>query len=81
MSLNELKKVIDDHLEPIDFDDLIEGGFLEKRRGWYKVFDIKKLPEHVQVKIKSMKTTSKGEILVQFRSPSKRLQKTRQSLE
>jgi hypothetical protein len=59
---------------PIDFDALVRGGVLEKRRGWYKILKMKKLPRHASAKISEIRTGD-GETLVKFRAPSKRLEK------
>lgn len=70
----ELKELMEQAVMPIDFDDLIEKGIIEKRRGWYKVHDLKRLPTHAQSKVSEVKTTQ-GETFVKFRAPSTSLAK------
>jgi hypothetical protein len=36
---------------PIDFEDLIKKGVLEKKGAWYKILDMERLPIHAKDKI------------------------------
>ncbi len=58
---------------PIDFETLIRDGVLEqaKRRGWYRVKDWDRFPEHARAKVSEI--TNTGE--VKFRKPSKKMQR------
>jgi len=59
------------HATPIDFDDLIERGILQKKGRRYKVLSWDELPEHAKVKIIS--ASSDG--TVTFSKATKRAEK------
>ena len=55
---------------PIDFDQLIADGALQKAGGgWYEVLDPSRLPNHAWNKIKAVKSGNR----VRFRKSSKKL--------
>lgn len=56
---------------PIDFDQLIAEGVLEKKGAWYKILDMKKLPEHARSQINELTTDGK----VKFTKSTKIAQK------
>jgi hypothetical protein len=72
MSLEEFKQTAEELITPIDFDQLIKEGVIEKKRGWYKIIKFDELPAHAKSKIREVKN-SKGETFVKFNAPSKRL--------
>ena len=74
MNHAELVQLTKEGSAPIDFDSLIKAGVLEKKGDWYKVLKMDELPSHAQVKIDVI-NSSKGDVLVKFRTPSKRLAK------
>ena len=74
INIKELKEKMKEAVVPIDFEALIKSGVLEKRRGWYKVINLKELPPHASAKISKAKSNNEG-LFVQFRTPSKRLSK------
>ncbi len=43
--LKEAEKMV----TPIDFDDLVSKGILEKKGAWYRILDMDKLPDHAKV--------------------------------
>ena len=52
--------------KPINYDELIEKGLISKVGAWYRVNDIRRLPEHVSAKITETFQDQKG-IKVKFR--------------
>jgi len=56
--------------QPVDFDELIAVGLLERKGAWYKVPNLNKLPEHARVKISDLKKDQNG-LFVKFRPASK----------
>ena len=54
----------------INFSELEENGVLIKAGAWYRVSDLQKLPEHVQLNIKALAQDSKG-IKVKFYKENK----------
>jgi hypothetical protein len=55
---------------PIDFDQLIADGALQKAGGgWYEVLDPSRLPDHAWRKVKAVKSGNR----VRFRKSSKKL--------
>jgi hypothetical protein len=70
ISADELRQSIVELATPIDFDQLIEDGILEKDGAWYKIRDPKSLPKHASMKIKSIQTGPKG-TRVKFRPVTK----------
>lgn len=56
---------------PIDFDDLIEKGILEKKGARYRILDMKRLPEHAADKI--IKISSDG--FVKFSTGTKKAER------
>lgn len=69
----ELKQKAINRATPIDFDELIQAGIIEKKGAWYQINDWSALPEHAKDKIAQMR--SGDTVLVKFRAPSKRLAK------
>ena len=61
---------------PLDFEQLEKEGIIEKKGAWYKVKDIKNLPEHASRQIRSIKTDGKGNCFVQFPKSWKRAQQS-----
>lgn len=59
------------HATPIEFDDLITRGVLERKGKRYKILSMKDLPDHAKVKIISM--SSDG--TVTFSKATKRAEK------
>jgi hypothetical protein len=77
-SLEEFKQRTEKLITPIDFDQLINDGIIEKKRGWYKIINFQELPAHAKAKIRTAKTVN-GETFVKFVPPSKRLAKMLES--
>ena len=42
--------------KPIDFDELISQGVLEKKGAWYKILLMDKLPRHAKDRITELKS-------------------------
>ena len=62
--------------EPIDFDQLIRDGVLQKSGAWYKVLDYKRLPKHASKKIIAAELNSDGTVAkVKFSKVTKSFQK------
>lgn len=78
MSLEELKQRGEELITPIDFDQLVRDGVVEKKRGWYKIKNFQELPAHAKAQIRTAKTVN-GETFVKFVPPSKRLAKMLES--
>ena len=53
----ELRANILELAQPIDFDQLIRDGVLEKSGAWYKVLDWSRLPKHASRKLKTLRTS------------------------
>ena len=60
ISAEEVKEGILELAKPIDFEQLIRDGVLEKDGAWYKVLDFKNLPKHASRKLKTIETGPKG---------------------
>ncbi|WP_027390906.1 hypothetical protein [Chrysiogenes arsenatis] len=56
---------------PINFEDLIANGILEKKGAWYKILDMERLPEHAKDKI----TEFASDGMVKFLKATKSAQK------
>ncbi len=67
MSPEELARLTEMFATPIDFDELIAQGVLEKKGAWYVIKDMSRLPEHARRKIKQLKSPN----LVQFHKHKK----------
>ena len=67
----ELLEVAESLAMPIDLDQLITDGVLQKRGGWYEILDPNRLPECAWRKIKAIKPGNR----IRFRKPSKRVAK------
>ena len=78
LSLKEFKQKGEELTTPIDFDQLVNDGIIEKKRGWYKIRNFQELPAHAKAQIRTAKTVN-GETFVKFASPSKRLAKMLES--
>lgn len=63
---NEIIELAKQLATPIDFEQLEKDGILEKKRAWFKVKDLKSLPEHVSRQVKSIKVDNQGNCLVQL---------------
>ena len=59
---------------PIDFTKLEKAGMIEKQGAWYKVNNLKDIPEYASRQIRSVKTDSRGNCYVQFPKSWKRAQ-------
>lgn len=66
----ELRQNVIELATPIDFEQLIRDGILEKDGAWYKVHNFKRLPRHASIKVKTMETGPKG-LRVKFRPITK----------
>jgi len=67
---SELVEAAESMATPIEFDQLIADGVLQKAGGgWYEVLDPARLPQHALGKIKAVKSRNR----VRFRKPSKKL--------
>jgi len=75
MTTKELEQLLKEAATPIDFQELIQAGVLEKRGSWYAILKFDELPPHAKRKIKSIKQTKKKEVLVKFQPISKRTEK------
>jgi hypothetical protein len=75
MTIEEWEAITRELIAPIDFESLINSGVLEKRKGWYKILKLNKLPPHAKAKIHKLQTSSDGGVLVKFQEPSKKLEK------
>lgn len=56
LNLDEVKKILELHAKPIDLEDLISKGILEKKGAWYKVHNFDELPEYASVQVSSIKS-------------------------
>lgn len=59
---------------PIDFEKLEKEGIIEKQGAWFKIKNLKAIPEHASRQIRSIKTDGKGNCFVQFPKSWKRAQ-------
>ncbi len=59
---------------PIDFTKLEEAGIIEKKGAWFKIKNLKNLPEYASRQVRSIKTDSRGNCYVQFPKSWKRAQ-------
>jgi hypothetical protein len=59
---------------PIDFEELEKVGVIEKQGVWFKVKNLKALPQYASRQIRSIKTDGKGNSYVQFPKSWKRAQ-------
>lgn len=73
MQIDELTQRAKDLVTPINFDELISAGVIEKKGVWYQINKWNELPEHAKAKISTAKSGRPP--LVKFRAPSKRLAK------
>lgn len=73
MSKEEIQQRAKDFATPINFDELIASGVIEKKGAWYQINRWKDLPEHAKAKISEAQTGTP--MLVKFRAPSKSLSK------
>ena len=53
LTQEKLKRQLEMLAMPVDFDQLCKEGILQivKRKGWYKVLEMRRLPEHVKIRI------------------------------
>jgi len=79
MTREEVRQSILEIAIPIDFDQLIEDGVLEKDGAWYRVLDFKRLPKHASMKIKTLQSGPKG-TRVKFRPVTKATMKLAERL-
>jgi hypothetical protein len=75
MTTEELQELLKEAATPIDFEELIQAGVLEKRGSWYAIRKFDELPPHAKSKIKSIRQTKNNEFLVKFQPVSKRIEK------
>jgi hypothetical protein len=59
---------------PIDFTKLEKAGVIKKQGAWFKVTNMKILPEYASRQIRSIKIDSRGNCYVQFPKSWKRAQ-------
>ncbi len=59
---------------PIDFALLEKEGLIEKKGAWFKIKNLKALPEYASRQVRSIKTDGKGNSFVQFPKSWKRAQ-------
>jgi hypothetical protein len=59
---------------PVNFVELEKNGIIEKKGAWYKIKNIKTLPEHASKQIRSIRVDDKGNCFVQFPKSWKRAQ-------
>lgn len=80
LTKEELMELIRETNQPIDFDNLIENGILEKKGAWYKVLKFKELPSEVKARAVEMKQKQANgevkELLLKFSKESKSLERT-----
>ena len=64
MQIDELTQRAKDLVTPIDFDELIASGVIEKKGAWYQINKWNELPEHAKAKISTVKSrlSSTGEV-------------------
>lgn len=79
MTSKELEELLKEAATPIDFEELIRAGVLEKRGSWYAIRKFDDLPSHAKKKIKSIRQTKNNEVWVKFQPVSKRTEKLLQS--
>ncbi len=61
LSEEELKRLQKLHETPIDVEQLIEDGILERvTRQWYRVLDFERLPEHVRARVNELRNGREG---------------------
>jgi hypothetical protein len=59
---------------PINFTELEKAGIIEKQGAWFKVKNMKNLPEYASRQIRSIKSDDRGNCYVQFPKSWKRAQ-------
>jgi hypothetical protein len=59
---------------PVDFTKLEKAGIIKKQGAWFKVKNLKVLPEYAASQIRSIKIDSGGNCYVQFPKSWKRAQ-------
>jgi hypothetical protein len=76
MTPEEFRAGVLELAEPIDFNQLIRDGVLQKSGAWYKVLDYKRLPKHASNKIRAAELNSDGTVAkVKFSKVTKSFQK------
>jgi hypothetical protein len=69
-TLGHLLKVAKELATPIDFDELKKRGIISSAGAWYRVPDMKNLPDEVATKISQIASDAKG-VKVKFHKPSR----------
>ena len=59
---------------PVNFVELEKDGIIEKKGAWFRITNMKALPEHASKQIRSIKYDRKGNCFVQFPTSWKRAQ-------
>ena len=79
MTAEEVRQGILEIATPIDFALLINDGVLIKEGVWYRVLDMKRLPKHASMKIKTIESGPKG-VRVKFYPVTKSTMKLAEKL-
>jgi hypothetical protein len=61
---------------PVNFTEMENAGIIEKQGAWFKVKNMKDLPEYASRQIRSIKIDSGGNCYVQFPKSWKKVQLT-----
>lgn len=81
MTPEEFRANVLELAEPIDFDQLIRDGVLQKSGAWYKVLDYKRLPKHASKKIRAAQLNPDGTVAkLKFAKVTKSFQKLADSV-
>jgi hypothetical protein len=59
---------------PIDFEALEKTGVIERHGSWFKLLDLKALPEHALKQARAIKSDNKGNSYIQFPKSWKKAQ-------
>ncbi|MCW8880411.1 MAG: hypothetical protein OQJ89_00395 [Kangiellaceae bacterium] len=60
---------------PIDFDQLIKDGIIEKKGAWYQVLDMERLPKHAKKQITEFTQDGKVKFSLATKSAQKLVDK------
>ena len=76
MTQEEFRAGVLESAKPIDLEQLIRDGVLQKSGAWYKVLDYKRLPKHASKRILEAEFNSDGKLVkVKFSKITKSFQK------
>ena len=56
--------------QPLDLEDLVRKGILEKKGAWYRILKFKSIPEHVWANVSGIKRDPHGS-MIKFAKVSK----------